>query len=267
MAANDKLSGSRSKHRKRMRLGIALGSGSARGWAHIGVLRALHEMGISPDIVVGTSAGALVGGSYVSGQLDALETWARSIGKLDVVRMMDIAPARGGVISGSRLFDAFRRIARDVEIEELPKAFTAVATDFETGREIWLQDGSLHDAVRASISVPGLFSPFSYDGAWLVDGGLVNPVPISVCRALGADQVIGVNLSGDLANRNTQLTQPASFFGDDPLALEDTLARLPPALRDRIEGPARFFLSPRSSEKEKAPSFFDVIAGSINIVL
>ncbi len=266
MAANDKLSGSRSKHRKRMRLGIALGSGSARGWAHIGVLRALHEMGISPDIVVGTSAGALVGGSYVSGQLDALETWARSIGKLDVVRMMDIAPARGGVISGSRLFDAFRRIARDVEIEELPKAFTAVATDFETGREIWLQDGSLHDAVRASISVPGLFSPFSYDGAWLVDGGLVNPVPISVCRALGADQVIGVNLSGDLANRNTQLTQPASFFGDDPLALEDTLARLPPALRDRIEGPARFFLSPRSSEKEKAPSFFDVIAGSINIM-
>lgn len=251
---------------RKSRLGLALGSGSARGWAHIGVLRALQELGIKPDIVVGTSAGALVGGSYVSGQLDALEKWVRSIGKLDVIRMMDIAPARGGVISGSRLFDAFRQIANDIEIENLPLAFTAVATEFETGREVWLQDGSLHEAVRASISVPGLFSPFSYQGTWLVDGGLVNPVPISVCRALGADRVIAVNLSGDLTNRNTQLTQPASFFGDDPLALEDTLARLPPALRDRIQGPARFFLSPRSSEKEKAPSFFDVIAGSINIM-
>jgi NTE family protein len=153
-----------------------------------------------------------------------------------------------------------------VEIEKLPLAFTAVATDFATGREIWLQEGSLHDAVRASISVPGLFSPFSYDGSWLVDGGLVNPVPISVCRAMGADHVIGVNLSGDLADRNTQLTEPASFFGDHPLALDDALARLPPALRERIEGPARFFLSPRAPEKEKSPGFFDVIAGSINIM-
>jgi NTE family protein len=266
MASTEKTIAAATKPRKKTRLGVALGSGSARGWAHIGVLRALHEMGISPDIIVGTSAGALVGGSYVSGQLDALESWARSIGKLDVVRMMDIAPARGGVISGSRLFDAFRRIAQDVEIEKLPLAFTAVATDFATGREIWLQEGSLHDAVRASISVPGLFSPFSYDGSWLVDGGLVNPVPISVCRAMGADHVIGVNLSGDLADRNTQLTEPASFFGDNPLALDDALARLPPALRERIEGPARFFLSPRAPEKEKSPGFFDVIAGSINIM-
>ena len=230
------------------RLGIALGSGSARGWAHIGVLRALNEMGIEPAIVAGTSA------------------WALSIGKLDVLRMMDFAPTRGGFIAGSRLFDTFQSIARDALIEELPLPFTAVATDFGSGREIWLREGSLHDAVRASLSLPGLFTPFERGGRWLVDGGLVNPIPVSVCRALGADYVIAINLGGDLTDRNTQLTDPPSLFGDDPVALEEALSRLPVAIRERVEGPARFLLAPRLRGRNRAPGFFDVIAGAINIM-
>jgi NTE family protein len=248
------------------RLGIALGSGSARGWAHIGVLRALHEMGIEPAIIAGTSAGALVGGAYVSGQLDALESWARSVGKLDIFRLMDLAPGRGGVIGGTKIFEAFERVAADVNIEDLPLPFTAVATDFESGREIWLNKGSLHDAVRASVSLPGLLPPVQYGDSWLVDGGLVNPVPVSVCRALGADLVIAVNLSGVLTDRNTHLTTPFSIFGDDPSALEDTLEKLPTALRARLEGPARFLFTARGRGRTKAPGFFDVMAGAINIM-
>lgn len=252
--------------RNRPRLGVALGSGSARGWAHIGVLRALHEMGIEPAIIAGTSAGALVGGAYVSGQLDALEEWARSVGKLDVFRLMDLAPARGGFIAGSRLFEAFRKVADDVQIEDLPLPFSAVATDFESGRELWLDKGSLHEAVRASISLPGLLTPVERDGRWLVDGGLVNPVPVSVCRALGADYVIAVNLGGDLRDRNTHLTEPSGIFGDDPGALDDALSRLPAPLRERLEAPARFLFAPRDRETTRAPGFFDVMAGSINIM-
>ena len=180
--------------RRKLRLGLALGSGSARGWAHIGVIRALEERGIKPDLVCGTSIGALVGAAYAAGELDRLEEWVTGIAWTTVVRLMDIT-WRGGLIRGARLFTLFGTILEDREIAEMPIPYGAVATELDSGRELWLRNGKLLDAVRASCAMPGLFTPVVRDGAVLVDGGLVNPVPVSMCRALGADLVVAVDLS------------------------------------------------------------------------
>ena len=178
------------------RLGIALGSGSARGWAHIGVLGALAERGVEPDIVCGCSIGAFVGAAYVNGDLSKLEHWVGSLGWKDVLGMFDVS-LRGGLIKGEKLIEFFTRYFVDHDFSALPKPFACVATDLETGREIWLKEGSVAAAVRASIAIPGLFTPQSHQGRLLVDGGLVNPVPVSLCRALGADIVIAVDLGSD----------------------------------------------------------------------
>jgi NTE family protein len=178
------------------RLGVALGGGSARGWAHIGVLSALEEEGIGADIVCGTSIGALVGGIYAAGKLGALAEWVGSLTRREVFGLVDLAVGGGGMISGRRLMELYRQHLGDVAIEQLPKRFAAVATDLRTGAEVWLQEGSLLAAVRASISIPGLFTPVLRGGRWLVDGALVNPVPVNLCRALGAELVIAVDLLG-----------------------------------------------------------------------
>ena len=180
------------------KLGIALGSGSARGWAHIGVLRALAEAGVEPDIVCGCSIGAFVGAAYVNGDLAKLEDWVTALGWKDVLGMFDVS-LRGGLIKGEKLIEFFSRNFVDHDFSALPKPFACVATDLETGREIWLKEGSVAAAVRASIALPGLFTPSEHDGRLLVDGGLVNPVPVSLCRALGADIVIAVDLGSDRA--------------------------------------------------------------------
>jgi NTE family protein len=251
---------------RRPRLGIALGSGSARGWAHIGVLRALSEAGIEPDIVCGTSIGALVGGAYVSGQLDALDDWARSITLFDIVGLLDVTLVRGGMIAGARLFKGLRKLQPDRLIEELPKPFAAIATDFATGRELWLQKGSLLDAVRASASLPGIFPPVKLGGEWVVDGGLVNPVPVSVCRALGAEVVIAVNLNGDLTSRNV-----GPRFGRRRRQLlrkrePDVLNTLSARLRQEFRGTASFLSSQLLRPRQKGPGFFEVLAGTIYIM-
>ncbi len=178
------------------RIGIALGGGSARGWAHIGVLRALADAGIEPDIVCGTSIGALVGAAYVGGELDPLETWVRSLHLQTVVGFLDFS-LNGGLIKGERLIGFFRSHFVDRDIRELARPFGAVATDLQRGREVWLREGLVTDAVRASIALPGRFTPAQLDGRWLVDGSLVNPVPVSLCRAMGADIVIAVDLNTD----------------------------------------------------------------------
>jgi NTE family protein len=178
----------------RPRIGLALGAGSARGWAHIGAIRALEEHGVKPDLICGTSIGALVGAVYASGELDQLESWVTGLAWTQVVRLMDIT-WKGGLIRGQRLFNLFRATFQDREISELPIPFGAIATELSSGREIWLRDGKLLDAVRASIATPGLFTPVIRNGVILVDGGLVNPVPVSMCRALGADLVIAIDLS------------------------------------------------------------------------
>jgi len=180
--------------RRKPRIGLALGAGSARGWAHIGAIRALEERGVRPDIICGTSVGALVGAFYASGQLDKLEQWVSGLAWTTVVRLMDLT-WRGGLIRGTRLFDLFRRTFEDQDISQLPVTYGAVATELASGRELWLRDGKLLDAVRASSAMPGLFTPVIRDDMVVVDGGLVNPVPVSVCRALGADLVIAVDLS------------------------------------------------------------------------
>ena len=181
----------------RPRLGIALGSGSARGWAHIGVLRALREAGIEPDVVCGTSIGAFVGAAYVSSDLDKLEAWADGLSRRDVLRFFDVS-LTGGLIKGTKLLDFASASFLNETFADLDRPFACVATDLATGREVWLREGSVACAVRASIALPGLFSPQLLDGRFLVDGGLVNPVPVSLCRALDAEVVVAVDLGMDM---------------------------------------------------------------------
>jgi len=178
------------------KIGIALGSGSAKGWAHIGVFKALADLGIKPDIVAGCSIGAFVGAAYATGNLTKLEDWVNGFSNWDIMSLMDISWRRGGLISGERVFEQAKSMIGDIEIEHLSIPFTAVATDLYAGKEVWLKRGSLQDAVRASCSIPGLLSPKLLDGRYYIDGAVVNPIPVNVCRALGADIVIAVDLYG-----------------------------------------------------------------------
>jgi len=183
-----------------MKIGIALGAGSARGWTHIGVLRALDKAGIRPEIVCGASIGALVGAVYADDDLKALEKWVTGLTWRSVVSFFDISFS-GGFIKGAKLTRFMEDNFLEKKIDELPRDYAAVATDFQSGREIWLREGRVAEAVRASIALPGLFTPVERDGRLLVDGGLVNPVPVSLCRALGADFVIAVDLSSAVVGR------------------------------------------------------------------
>ncbi|HRF43482.1 MAG TPA: patatin-like phospholipase RssA [Candidatus Competibacteraceae bacterium] len=235
------------------RLGIALGSGAARGWAHIGILRALEEAGIVPDVIAGTSIGALVGAAYASGRLEPLENWVTQIDWWEIIRYMDL---RLGGVEGERLMQAFRERVEDALIEMLPKPFGAVATDLRTGREVWFQTGSLLEAVRASIALPGLFSPVRYQDRWLVDGGLVDPLPISLCRAMGAEQVIAVNLNGDIVGRHFNVRTMRRVL-PNPL-----LARLSAGWQAVLGNHQPAVPVP----EEEPPGLFDVMASAINIM-
>ena len=186
-----------------LKIGIALGAGSARGWAHIGVLRVLEEAGIRPQIVCGTSIGALVGAVYADGDLDTLEDWVLGLTWRKVLGFFDIS-FNGGFLKGAKLITYLRDNLLETAVEELALPFGAVATDLRTGREIWLREGRAVDVVRASIALPGLFTPVEQDGRLLVDGALVNPVPVSLCRAMGADFVIGIDLGSGLAGRHVK---------------------------------------------------------------
>jgi len=181
----------------RPKIGIALGSGVARGWAHIGVLRELDEAGIEADIVSGTSIGALVGACHVAGKLDALEEFARSLNKRRILGLLDFRFRSTGIIGDAKLADLMQAHLSGLAIEDLPKTFVAVATELTTGHELWLHHGDLIQSIRASYAVPGIFTPMAVDGRWLIDGALVNPVPVSVARALGSRVVIAVNLTND----------------------------------------------------------------------
>ncbi|KOC89073.1 patatin-like phospholipase RssA [Winslowiella iniecta] len=182
---------------RQVKIGLALGSGAAKGWAHIGVINALERAGIQVDIVAGCSVGALVGAAYASERLPMMEKWVRSFSYWDVIRLMDFSWRRGGLLRGERVFNHVRRVVEHENIEQCKLRFGAVTTNLSTGRELWLTEGDLHRAVRASCSMPGLLAPVSYNGYWLVDGAVVNPVPVSLTRALGADIVIAVDLQHD----------------------------------------------------------------------
>lgn len=184
-------------------IGLALGGGAARGWAHIGVLRTLAANGIVPDVIAGTSIGALVGGAWSAGRLDVLEEWARAVTRGRVLGLLDFRLVGSGLINGGRLAKLMRRNFGDVSIEDLDTRFAAIATELGSGHEIWLTYGKLIDAIRASYALPGIFSPVNIAGRWLMDGALVNPIPVSAARALGARVVIAVNLNSDVFGRGT----------------------------------------------------------------
>jgi NTE family protein len=235
---------------RRPRIGLALGGGSARGWSHIGVIRQLEQAGVFPDLVCGTSIGALVGAAYADHSLDKLEAWVSSLGWKDVMGFLDVGFA-GGLIKGSRVMDFFREHIVDRDFSKLALPFACVATDLASGREVWLREGSVSAAVRASISQPVLFEPVEQDGRFLIDGTLVNPTPVSLARAQGADIVIAVDLGSDMLNPRAR-PPPA-----DTGAPNGVYARLGELLHSVVGS---------GSRRNNVPSILTVITASLSIM-
>lgn len=202
-------------------IGIALGGGAARGWAHIGVLKTLVAAGLEPDIVAGTSIGAVAGACYVTDRLTALEDFACTLTRRRIFGFLDINFAGSGLITGQRLNARLEQHLREFTIEQLERKFIAVATELGTGHEVWLNKGSLVNALQASFALPGIFRPVQINGRWLIDGALVNPIPVSVCRAHGARIVIAVNLSNDIFSKGAVIHDQGAF--GDPLALAESV--------------------------------------------
>lgn len=192
-------------------IGIALGGGAARGWAHIGVLKSLIAAGLEPDIVAGTSIGAVAGACFVTNRLNALEDFACALTRRRIFGFLDVNFAGSGLITGQRLSARLEQHLQQIQIERLERKFVAVATELGTGHEVWLNKGSLVNALQASFALPGIFRPVQINGRWLIDGALVNPIPVSVCRALGARIVIAVNLSNDIFSKGAVIHDQGAF--------------------------------------------------------
>ena len=211
---SDSDSGAGGGRAPKARIGVVLGAGAARGWSHIGALQELTALGVAPDVVVGSSIGSLVGGCYAAGKLDMLEAFARSLTRRRMFGFLDFSFAGGGLIGGERLRARLEAELGNVRIEDLPIRFAGVATEIGGGHEIWLRRGLLSEAIRASYALPGVFEPVRIDGRWLFDGAIVNPVPVSVARALGAERVIALNISSERVGRGTAIQGP--FGGPEP---------------------------------------------------
>ena len=205
---------------KRPTIALALGGGAARGFAHIGVIRTLVAKGFKPDIIAGTSIGAVVGGCYAAGKLDEIEQWARSLTRRRLFGYLDVSLGGLGLINGSRLFGSLSEAVGDVKIEDLPLRFAAIATEIGTGHEIWLTRGRLSEALRASYALPGIFPAVQVGDRWLMDGALVNPVPVSAARALNARIVIAVNVNTDLFGRGTTIQDYGAAESEPPIEEE-----------------------------------------------
>ncbi|MEA2116147.1 MAG: patatin-like phospholipase RssA [Thermodesulfobacteriota bacterium] len=244
-------------HSKKPIVGFALGGGSSRGWAHIGIIHALSEIGIEADIVCGCSIGSIVGASYLAGNLDILEQWVCSLTQIEVAKFFELNFSLQGFVDIERLQTFFTKYIcqENTQFKDLSKIFATVSTDLETGREIWFTEGSVLNSVWASISLPGLFPPIQNQGRWLVDGGLVNPVPVSVCRALGADIVIAVNLTGDIVGKHFITKNQTKEDKSDNVfsTLKKSVRSYSDSLFNKIE------------EKDSPPNLLDAISGSINI--
>lgn len=248
----------------KLRIGLALGSGSSRGWSHIGIINALAENGIEPDVVCGTSIGALVGASYVNGRLEQLEAWATSLSKLQTAKLYEINSSLNGFVNTRRLHALMIDLVADETtlVEDLPKKYASIATDLDSGREIWLTKGSVLEAVWSSISLPGLFPAVRKNDKWLVDGGLVNPVPVSVCRALGAQVVIAVNLNGDIVGKHRRETSVKELPKKKETNAKTNV--LVEKFSSLVEGYTPSFFSTKK-DKDTSPSLFETIASSVNI--
>ncbi len=245
------------------KIGLALGAGVARGFAHIGVIRALRRHGIQPDLIAGTSIGALAGGCYLTKRLDEFEDWALSMNRRKLFGYMDISLRSPGLIAGQKFMGLIEEYMKGVQIQDLPHPFIAVATDMITGHEVWIRRGSLVDAMRASFSLPGIFPPVEIFGQQLMDGALVNPTPVSVCRALGAKVTIAVDLNGDLIGKsrkpgqNFQTVMGFDVFNDQGVP--------PPETKGFFE---KFNLAEKFFKREpNKPSMFGVMFSSLNIVM
>lgn len=205
-----------------MRIGIALGGGGARGWAHIGVLRTLVRAGFEPTIVAGSSIGAIVGGAYAAGKLDELEKFALNLDRRAIWKLADLNLGKGGgLVLGAKLAQVLIDIIGDHAIPTLKKKFAAVATELLTGHEIWLDEGNLGTAMRASYALPGILVPVEIDGRPLIDGGITNPVPVSACRAMGAQFVVAVPLPASQSPNQRFAREPTEIEGN---AWQKTLA-------------------------------------------
>jgi NTE family protein len=248
--------------RTNVRIGLALGGGAARGWAHIGVLKALERHGIRPDIIAGTSIGAVVGGCYAADHLDNLERWARELTPKRIFGYLDFNFAGTGLISGQRLCDRLEQHLGDRNIEDLGTRFTAVATEIGTGHEHWLSRGRLVDAVRASYALPGVFRPVKVNGRWLFDGALVNPIPVSVCRALGARFVIAVNLNFDILGRGSVISTPEAVFPET----DEQLHLAPLAEGEGKKGVRALLQRQIFGKGDGAPGISTVMVDALNIV-
>jgi NTE family protein len=247
------------RKKRRLKIGIALGGGAARGWAHIGILKRLNAAGIVPDVIAGTSIGALCGGCYVAGKLAELETFARSLTKRSMFSLLDITLRGGGLIGGRKLTSLLDNDLMNERIENMSRKFVAVATEIKTGHEVWLSKGSLVDAMRASYAMPGVFQPVKLGGRWLIDGAFVNPAPVSVCRAFGADLVIASVLHADNFGRG-------SIIPDHGSSDEELLAK---KSDDRIENIAlsadRLMRRKLLGGVDGAPGFTTVMVEAFNI--
>jgi NTE family protein len=202
--------------RSRPRIGLVLGAGVARGWAHIGALRELADIGIVPDVIIGASIGAVVGGCFAAGRLDGLEEFARSLTRRSVFNLVDVSFRGGGLMGGDRLRAKLEAAMGQQRIENLPTRFVAVATEMRTGHEVWLKSGLIVDAMRASYALPGIFEPVKIGGRWLYDGAIINPVPVNVARAFGADWVLALSIASDVPNGATVYESPDE--DEEPMA-------------------------------------------------
>jgi len=248
-------------------IGLALGGGAARGLAHIGIVRTLIAHGIVPNVVVGTSIGAVVGGAYATGQLDTLEEWARKLQPRNLLGYLDIRLNGSGLIGGDKLAAQLEAAIGPILIEDLPMKFATVATEVRTGHEIWLTHGRMVDAMRASYALPGIFSPVLVGDRWLVDGALVNPVPVSAARAFGAEIVIAANLSSDIFAHST------TIYSHGPAA-EVTVAVAPETMIEAAapkRGFGRLFSAERTMKREffgsaGRPGISSVMVDAFNIM-
>ncbi len=236
------------------RIGLALGSGGAKGWAHIGVLEVLLHAGIRPHVIAGTSAGALVGAALALDRLEALKQRVLKLTLREILSTLELRLSGGGIISGMGIIRELEALGICGQIEELPLPFAAVATDLINGSEIWLREGELSKAIHASIAIPGVIAPVRHDDRWLIDGGLVNPVPVSATRALGADVIIAVALDQDISLRYRL-----------PEKTVDPLEAMVDYLPGFLASPLRRVL-PDMTRRERSPGYVDVVTGAIDIM-
>ena len=246
------------------KIGLALGSGAARGWAHIGIIEALEELGITVSAVSGCSIGSYVGATYCAGNLAELKSWVMDLSEWQVAKLMGVSMQKGGLVSGERVFTKLKDDFVTDNIQELAKPFATIATDMRRGQEIIFTEGSTTDAIRASCSIPGIFPPHRYQNRWLLDGAVVNPVPVSLCRQLGVDIVIAVSLGSDFNPAETELHNQQQKKNED---------KFNQFMEKSVESFSQWWDSkfPSSDDNEKEatpapPSIFNCMSNALDIM-